>query len=188
MNTIDIDTSAFETDSAHAYKIGSLHGFGLGFAAGLAVLAIGWACCGCSAEVRGDASFEEPDAGASDTDAGSVPTAPAPVGRYVVTYDSSSACALPSSGTVVDSTGILSPYHDGAAVPGWTCADAVSFSGAVESVDRTCTLGASMSLHVVGAVTWSSADDGIGTWTDTSTSKSGSCSVAISSVYSRPTP
>jgi len=67
MNTIDIDTSAFETDSDHAYKIGSLHGFGLGFAAGLAVLAIGWACCGCSAEVRGDASFEEPDAGAESS-------------------------------------------------------------------------------------------------------------------------
>jgi hypothetical protein len=181
MNTIDIDTSDFDATEMHNYRLGTLHGFGLGFVAGVAVVVLGWALCGCSAET-GSAPTSDvaavPDAG---------PEASAPSGAYVVTYDSTSACALSSVGVVSDSAGILSPYAGGYAPSGWTCTDSTSFAGSTESVVRSCAIGAGvMSFHLSGTIVWSSADDGIGTWTDVDMAHDGgTCSVSISAVYSR---
>jgi len=181
MNTIDIDTSAFDSTDRHQYKLGNLHGFGLGFVAGVAVVVLGWALCGCSAE---SGSTSTPDV-AQAPDAGQ--TVATPSGAYVVTYDSTSQCATSSVGVVGDSTGILSPYAGGYAPSGWTCTDSVSVAGSTESVDRSCVLGAGvMSFRLSGSIVWSSADDGIGTWTDIDTAHDGgTCSVSISAVYSR---
>jgi hypothetical protein len=185
MNTIDIDTSAFDDINTHNYRLVNLHGFGLGFVAGVAVVVLGWALCGCAAQSE---AGSEPDTSTAP-DAGPPVVAPfTPSGAYVVTYDSAGACATPSTGTVVDSTGILSPYHDGTVLPGgWTCTDSASFAGSTESVVRSCVLGAGvMSFRLSGSIVWSSADDGIGTWTDIDTAHDGgTCSVSISAVYSR---
>jgi hypothetical protein len=152
---------------------------GFAFAVGFGSLGASAICilAGCSARVEG---VED---AAPTRDA--TPASVAPSGSYVVTYDSTSACATPSH-VVEDSTGVLSPYVGGTSLAGgWTCTDSVAFTGPVESVDRTCALGASMSFRVYGTIVWSSADDGVGTWTDVSTSSAGSCTVSISAVYSR---
>ena len=56
MNSIDIDTSAFDDLYSYHYARGVTHGFLYGLVSGLAIVAIGWALCGCETQV-GDESL-----------------------------------------------------------------------------------------------------------------------------------